>query len=124
MRYKPDLQVMDFESTVSPSLTKKLHGLITVMQPDVMKMHLQEQVSTYGPQTLVNLVNHKGHEQPVKEAYERYVSLVRTIFGRLHQLVLKSLYRSTYQTSDTNTSISTTSARTCGGIGLASLLIN
>ena len=42
-----------------------------------MRTHLQEQVSRYGEQVLVNLVNQKGHEQPVKEAFERYVSQVR-----------------------------------------------
>ncbi len=41
-----------------------------------MKRHLLEQVSLYGDQTLVNLVNHKGHEMPVKEAYERYIAQV------------------------------------------------
>lgn len=46
-------------------------------QPDAMKLHLNELVSTYGPQTLVNLVNQKGHEQPVKELFERYVAQVR-----------------------------------------------
>lgn len=38
-----------------------------------MRMHLLEQASLYGAETLVNLVNHKGHEGPVKEAYERGV---------------------------------------------------
>lgn len=41
-----------------------------------MKFHLLEQVSTYGSQTLVNLVNHKGYEKPVKDAYERLVAQV------------------------------------------------
>lgn len=41
-----------------------------------MRAHLQEQVSLYGEQTLVNLVNHKGYEKPVKEAYEKYVAQV------------------------------------------------
>jgi len=41
-----------------------------------MRMHLQEQVSLYGEQYLVNLVNQKGYEQPVKEAYERTISQV------------------------------------------------
>ncbi|KAK0245926.1 SacI homology domain-containing protein [Armillaria nabsnona] len=59
LRYKPDLQIMDLEDT-----------------PEVMKMHLLEQVSLYGDQTLVNLVNHKGHEKPVKEAYERYIAQI------------------------------------------------
>lgn len=34
-------------------------------------------VAIYGEQRLVNLVNHKGHEKPVKDAYERAVSEVR-----------------------------------------------
>lgn len=34
-------------------------------------------VTLYGEQRLVNLINHKGHEKPVKDAYERYVSEVR-----------------------------------------------
>ncbi|KAJ6604278.1 SacI homology domain-containing protein [Mycena vulgaris] len=59
LRYKPDLQIMDLPNT-----------------PDMMRRHLQEQVSIYGDQALVNLVNRKGHEQPVKEAYERYVQQV------------------------------------------------
>jgi hypothetical protein len=41
-----------------------------------MRSHLQEQVSLYGEQSLVNLVNQKGYEKPVKEAYERYVAQV------------------------------------------------
>ncbi|CAK5279942.1 unnamed protein product [Mycena citricolor] len=57
LRYKPDLQVMDLQDTA-----------------DMMRKHLEEQVSIYGAQALVSLVNRKGHEQPVKEAYERYVS--------------------------------------------------
>lgn len=41
-----------------------------------MRRHLQEQVDTYGEQALVNLVNQKGYEKPVKEAYERFVAEV------------------------------------------------
>lgn len=41
-----------------------------------MRKHLQEQVSTYGEQTLVNLINQKGYERPVKDAYERYLAQV------------------------------------------------
>ncbi len=41
-----------------------------------MRSHLQEQVDTYGEQALVNLVNHKGYEKPVKEAYEHHVAEV------------------------------------------------
>ncbi|KAJ3555857.1 hypothetical protein NP233_g12105 [Leucocoprinus birnbaumii] len=57
LRYKPDLQIMDLQETA-----------------DVMRRHLQEQVDTYGDQALVNLVNQKGHEKPVKEAYERFIA--------------------------------------------------
>lgn len=35
---------------------------------------MTEQLETYGPQTLVNLVKQKGHEKPVKEAYERRIA--------------------------------------------------
>jgi len=42
----------------------------------MMKLHLQEQVAEYGGQSLINLVNQKGYEQPLKEAYERAVSQV------------------------------------------------
>jgi hypothetical protein len=80
-----------------------------------MRRHLQEQVSIYGEQALVNLVNRKGHEQPVKEAYERYVQQVR--FRRCS--VAKHLYihsSSISPTSDTSISISTTNASTCAGI--------
>jgi len=41
-----------------------------------MRRHFQEQVDTYGNQTLVNLVNQKGYEKPVKEAFERFVAEV------------------------------------------------
>ncbi|TFK76793.1 hypothetical protein BDN72DRAFT_783263 [Pluteus cervinus] len=57
IRYKPDLQIMD-----SPETT------------DAMRRHLQEQVGIYGEQSLVNLVNQRGYEKPIKDAYERYVA--------------------------------------------------
>lgn len=41
-----------------------------------MRAHLQENENLYGRHTLVNLVNHKGHEQPVKEAFEKYFEQV------------------------------------------------
>ena len=40
-------------------------------------------VNIYGEQTLVNLVNHNGHEQPVKEAFEKYFSQVEIICRNL-----------------------------------------
>ncbi|KAI0308011.1 SacI homology domain-containing protein [Multifurca ochricompacta] len=57
LRYKPDLQIMDLQDSV-----------------DATRRHLQEQISLYGDQSLVNLVDQKGYEKPVKEAYERYVA--------------------------------------------------
>jgi phosphatidylinositol 4-phosphatase len=44
-----------------------------------MRRHLQEQISLYGEQSLVSLVNHKGYEQPVKEAYEKYIAQASVI---------------------------------------------
>jgi hypothetical protein len=41
-----------------------------------MRTHLEDQVGQYGPTALVNLINHKGHEKPIKEAYERVVAEV------------------------------------------------
>lgn len=38
-----------------------------------MQAHFQELADIYGEQNLVNLVNHKGHEKPIKEAFERYI---------------------------------------------------
>ncbi|KAF8905440.1 inositol/phosphatidylinositol phosphatase [Gymnopilus junonius] len=57
LRYKPDLQIMDLQET-----------------PSVMHAHLSKLSKIYGQQSLVNLVNMKGREKPVKEAYERYIS--------------------------------------------------
>jgi hypothetical protein len=55
-----------------------------VYQADAMRLHLQEQISLYGAQSLVSLVNQKGYEQPVKEAYEKYVAKVGTICSFTH----------------------------------------
>jgi phosphatidylinositol 4-phosphatase len=41
-----------------------------------MRKHLQDQVSRYGRTSLVNLINHKGHEKPIKDAYEKYLAQV------------------------------------------------
>ncbi|KAI0662534.1 SacI homology domain-containing protein [Cubamyces menziesii] len=56
LRYKPDVQIMELQDTI-----------------DAMRAHLQENVNLYGQQAIVNLVNHKGHEKPVKEAFEKYI---------------------------------------------------
>ena len=52
----------------------------TLQQLDAAKRHFEEQISTYGETSLVNLVNHKGHEMPVKEAYEHAISEVNLRF--------------------------------------------
>ncbi|GAA5995681.1 hypothetical protein JCM5350_006638 [Sporobolomyces pararoseus] len=54
LRYKPDLKIMDLSSTV-----------------ESLSRHFEQQISLYGSQILINLVNQKGYEKPVKEAYER-----------------------------------------------------
>lgn len=36
-----------------------------------LSRHFEQQISLYGSQILINLVNQKGYEKPVKEAYER-----------------------------------------------------
>ncbi|GAA5949454.1 hypothetical protein JCM3765_002666 [Sporobolomyces pararoseus] len=54
LRYKPDLKIMDLSSTI-----------------ESLSRHFEQQISLYGSQILINLVNQKGYEKPVKEAYER-----------------------------------------------------
>ena len=43
-----------------------------------MRTHFTALNKLYGAQTLVNLVNQKGYEKPVKDAYERYVDEVNS----------------------------------------------
>lgn len=45
-----------------------------------MRAHLQDLADVYGDSNLINLVNHKGHEKPIKEAFETYVEKVRKSF--------------------------------------------
>lgn len=40
-------------------------------QAESLQRHFDAQISHYGDQYLVNLVNQSGYEKPVKEAYER-----------------------------------------------------
>lgn len=56
LRYKPDLQIMEKPETT-----------------EATRRHFEDQVARYGDNYLVNLVNQKGYEKPVKEAYERAV---------------------------------------------------
>ncbi|GAA5859366.1 hypothetical protein JCM5353_004677 [Sporobolomyces roseus] len=60
LRYKPDLKIMDLSSTT-----------------ESLDRHFNQQISLYGSQILVNLVNQKGYEKPVKEAYERALDALK-----------------------------------------------
>lgn len=57
LRYKPDLQIMDLADTVASS-----------------RRHFDAQVEQYGDVYAVNLVNQKGYEKAVKEAFEKAVA--------------------------------------------------
>lgn len=59
LRYKPDLQIMDVPETI-----------------EALRLHVTEQVRIYGDVWLVNLVNNKGHEFPVKDAFEKALAVV------------------------------------------------
>lgn len=45
-------------------------------QSNAARAHFSALNKLYGTQSLVNLVNQKGYEKPVKDAYERYVDEV------------------------------------------------
>lgn len=63
---------------------------------------------------MVNLVDQKGYEKPVKDAYERNVSEVRFFtlsMSRANLIVGRQMCRG----SSTNISISITSASICDG---------
>lgn len=61
LRYKPDLQIMDVAQTGAS-----------------FKRHIEDMVDKYNSLYLVNLVNQKGYEQPVKEAFERVMKVAET----------------------------------------------
>ena len=73
LRYKPDLRIMDVSGTVRyPSPPSRFHRLTLLLrQAESLSRHFSQQVSLYGDQYLVNLVNKSGYEKPVKEAYEK-----------------------------------------------------
>jgi phosphatidylinositol 4-phosphatase len=84
LRYMPDLQIMDLQDTVSLiCLELCTTNLNTPSQADVLKLHLNDQVSRYGTTSIVNLINHKGHEKPIKDAYEKYLKQVG-LYNTLH----------------------------------------
>lgn len=59
LHYTPKLQIRGVDSAIPAA-----------------KKHFDEQIRTYGDNYLVNLVNHKGREQRVKEAYEQVVRVL------------------------------------------------
>lgn len=59
LHYTPKLQVRGVESAVHAA-----------------KLHFDEQISIYGDNYLVNLVNQKGREKRVKDAYEQLVRIL------------------------------------------------
>ncbi|KAF4311695.1 putative phosphoinositide phosphatase protein [Botryosphaeria dothidea] len=59
LKYTPKLQIRGVESAVPAA-----------------KRHFNEQIRLYGDNYLVNLVNQKGREKIVKDAYEKMVSLL------------------------------------------------
>lgn len=59
LKYTPKLQIRGVESAVGAA-----------------KKHFAEQIQLYGDNYCVNLVNQKGREQKVKEAYEQMVQLL------------------------------------------------
>ncbi|KAI0474054.1 putative SAC1 protein [Xylariaceae sp. FL0804] len=56
--------------------TLQVRGIETAMP--AAKKHFDEQIRIYGDNYLVNLVNQKGREKRVKEAYEQMVSMLQT----------------------------------------------
>lgn len=59
LKYTPKLQIRGIESAVTAA-----------------KIHFDEQIKLYGDNYLVNLVNQRGREKPVKDAYEDMVKLL------------------------------------------------
>ncbi|KAK5140445.1 hypothetical protein LTR04_002990, partial [Oleoguttula sp. CCFEE 6159] len=59
LQYTPKLQVRGVESAVGAA-----------------KLHFDEQIRLYGDNYLVNLVNQKGREKRVKEAYEQLIRML------------------------------------------------
>lgn len=56
LKYTPELQIRGVDSAIQPA-----------------RLHFDEQIRTYGDNYLVNLVNQKGREKGVKDAYEQLV---------------------------------------------------
>lgn len=61
LKYTPELQIRGVDSAVGAA-----------------KLHFSEQIRIYGDNYLVNLVNQKGREKRVKDAYEQMVRLLQS----------------------------------------------
>lgn len=59
LRYAPTLQVRSVETAI-----------------DAARKHFDEQIRLYGENYLVNLVNQKGREEPIKKGYEQMVRIL------------------------------------------------
>lgn len=64
LKYTPELQIRGVESAVGAA-----------------KKHFDEQITIYGDVYMVNLVNQKGREKRVKDAYEQMTRLLQTAHG-------------------------------------------
>lgn len=81
-----------------------------------MRRHLDDLASTYGQQVFVSLINHKGHEKPIKEAYERHMSEVSSLpYHFMPEIIVP--FRSRTRRFITSTSTSTPSVAKCAGTG-------
>lgn len=61
LKYTPELQIRGVESAVNAA-----------------KLHFDEQIKIYGDNYMVNLVNQKGREKRVKDAYEQMVRMLQS----------------------------------------------
>jgi len=61
LKYTPKLQIRSVEAATRAAMT-----------------HFDEQIRLYGENYMVNLVNQKGREKPVKDAYEQMVKILQS----------------------------------------------
>jgi hypothetical protein len=104
LRFKPDLQIMDVPGSA-----------------EAARRHLQEQVQLYGDTSLVNLVDQKGRERFVKEAYERIFAEARHFYYlKMPALTINRMKRLRFRKSSTIILTSTMSASAAAGIASVS----
>ena len=44
-----------------------------------LQLHFKDQVSEYGSQHIMNLVNDKGYKKPIKDTFEHYITEVHAL---------------------------------------------